>query len=44
MFHYSDEFSDEFRFSLCSDSRRVKIWRELGTRFEPKNKMERHHF
>ncbi|GFV24905.1 transposable element Tcb2 transposase [Trichonephila clavipes] len=37
-------FSDEFRFSLSSDSRRVTIWRERGTRFEPRNTTERHHF
>ncbi|GFV17634.1 transposable element Tcb2 transposase [Trichonephila clavipes] len=36
-------FSDEFQFSL-SDSRRVTIWRERGTRFEPRNPTERHHF
>ncbi|GFX87366.1 transposable element Tcb2 transposase [Trichonephila clavipes] len=35
-------FSDESRFSLSSDSRRVKIWRERGTRFEPRNITERH--
>ncbi|GFT18314.1 transposable element Tcb2 transposase [Trichonephila clavipes] len=28
-------FSDESRFSLSSDYRRVTIWREHGTRFEP---------
>ncbi|GFU47534.1 transposable element Tcb2 transposase [Trichonephila clavipes] len=37
-------FSDESRFSLSSDSRRVTIWRERGTRFEPRNIMERHSF
>ncbi|GFT40390.1 transposable element Tcb2 transposase [Trichonephila clavipes] len=37
-------FSDESQFSLSSDSRRVMIWRERGTRFEPRNIMERHHF
>ncbi|GFU63514.1 transposable element Tcb2 transposase [Trichonephila clavipes] len=37
-------FSDESRFSLSSDSRRVTIWRERGTRFEPRNITERHHF
>ncbi|GFX14953.1 transposable element Tc3 transposase [Trichonephila clavipes] len=37
-------FSDESRFSLSSDSWRIKIWRERGTRFEPKNITERHHF
>ncbi|GFT67158.1 transposable element Tcb2 transposase [Trichonephila clavipes] len=37
-------FSDESRFSLSSDSRRVTIWRELGTRFEPRNITEGHNF
>ncbi|GFW30018.1 transposable element Tcb2 transposase [Trichonephila clavipes] len=37
-------FSDEARFSLSTDSRRVTIWRERGTRFEPRNITERHHF
>ncbi|GFY19332.1 transposable element Tcb2 transposase [Trichonephila clavipes] len=37
-------FSDESRFSLNSDSRRVTIWRERGTRFEPRNITERQHF
>ncbi|GFY28100.1 transposable element Tcb2 transposase [Trichonephila clavipes] len=37
-------FNDESRFSLSSDSRRVTIWRERGTRFEPRNITERHHF
>ncbi|GFW70861.1 transposable element Tcb2 transposase [Trichonephila clavipes] len=37
-------FSDESRISLSSDSRRVTIWRERGTRFEPRNITERHHF
>ncbi|GFX35830.1 transposable element Tcb2 transposase [Trichonephila clavipes] len=37
-------FSDEARFSLSSDSRRVMKWRERGTRFEPRNITERHHF
>ncbi|GFX13617.1 transposable element Tcb2 transposase [Trichonephila clavipes] len=37
-------FSDESRFSLSKDSWRVTIWRERGTRFEPRNIMERHHF
>ncbi|GFX62849.1 transposable element Tcb2 transposase [Trichonephila clavipes] len=36
--------SDESRFSLSSDSRRVTIWKERGTRFEPRNITERHHF
>ncbi|UYV84520.1 K02A2.6-like, partial [Cordylochernes scorpioides] len=30
-------FSDESRFSLNTDSRRVFIWRELGTRYHPSN-------
>ncbi|GFV49171.1 transposable element Tcb2 transposase [Trichonephila clavipes] len=30
-------FSDEPRFSLKSDSRWVTVWRERGTRFEPRN-------
>ncbi|GFW07606.1 transposable element Tcb2 transposase [Trichonephila clavipes] len=34
-------FSDESRFS---DSRWLTIWRERGTRFEPRNITERHHF
>ncbi|GFW36560.1 transposable element Tc3 transposase [Trichonephila clavipes] len=37
-------FSDESRFSLSSDSRWVTIERERGTRFEPRNITERHHF
>ncbi|KFM71840.1 Transposable element Tcb2 transposase, partial [Stegodyphus mimosarum] len=37
-------FSDESRFSLSTGSRRVTIWRELGTHFEPRNTSERHHF
>ncbi|GFX89378.1 transposable element Tcb2 transposase [Trichonephila clavipes] len=37
-------FSDESRFSLSSDSRRVTIWRGRGTRFEPRNITERHNF
>ncbi|GFW17998.1 transposable element Tcb2 transposase [Trichonephila clavipes] len=36
--------SDESRFSLSSDSRRLTIWREHGTRLEPRNITERHHF
>ncbi|UYV80853.1 hypothetical protein LAZ67_19001989 [Cordylochernes scorpioides] len=30
-------FSDESRFSLNTDSRRVSIWREPGTRYPPSN-------
>ncbi|KFM71805.1 Transposable element Tcb2 transposase, partial [Stegodyphus mimosarum] len=37
-------FRNESRFSLSTDSRRVTIWRERGTRFEPRNISERHHF
>ncbi|KFM62686.1 Transposable element Tc3 transposase, partial [Stegodyphus mimosarum] len=37
-------FCDESRFSLSTDSRRVTIWREHETRFEPRNISERHHF
>ncbi|GFV05906.1 transposable element Tcb2 transposase [Trichonephila clavipes] len=37
-------FSDESQFSLSSDSRRGTIWRECGTRFEPRNITERHNF
>ncbi|GFS71485.1 transposable element Tcb2 transposase [Trichonephila clavipes] len=37
-------FSDESRFSLSSDSGWTTIWRERGTRFEPRNITERHHF
>ncbi|GFW86042.1 transposable element Tcb2 transposase [Trichonephila clavipes] len=37
-------FSDKYRFSLSSDSRQVTIWRERGTRFEPRNITERHRF
>ncbi|GFW81420.1 transposable element Tcb2 transposase [Trichonephila clavipes] len=37
-------FSDESRFSLSRHSRWLTIWRERGTRFEPRNITERHHF
>ncbi|GFW05105.1 transposable element Tcb2 transposase [Trichonephila clavipes] len=37
-------FSDESRFSPSSDSQWVTIWREHGTRFEPRNITERHPF
>ncbi|GFW30092.1 transposable element Tcb2 transposase [Trichonephila clavipes] len=37
-------FSEESRFSLSSDSRRITMWRERGIRFEPRNITERHHF
>ena len=37
-------FSDESRFSLQTDSRRVTIWRERETRFESRNVMEKHYF
>ncbi|GFW34776.1 transposable element Tcb2 transposase [Trichonephila clavipes] len=35
-------FSDEFRFSLQSDSRRTLIWRAPGTRYHQENTIERH--
>ncbi|UYV61469.1 hypothetical protein LAZ67_1004962, partial [Cordylochernes scorpioides] len=34
-------FTDESRFSLNSDSRRVFVWREVGTRNNPRNMVER---
>ncbi|GFY30732.1 transposable element Tcb1 transposase [Trichonephila clavipes] len=34
-------FSDEFRFSLQSDSRRTLIWRAPGTRYHQENTIER---
>ncbi|GFU64090.1 transposable element Tcb2 transposase [Trichonephila clavipes] len=37
-------FTDESRFSTRSDSQRVLIWREIGTRFYPSNTKERHHY
>ncbi|GFU23398.1 transposable element Tcb2 transposase [Trichonephila clavipes] len=37
-------FTDESRFSTRSDSQRVLIWREIGTRFYTCNIKERHHF
>ncbi|GFW33945.1 HTH_Tnp_Tc3_2 domain-containing protein [Trichonephila clavipes] len=37
-------FSDEFRFSLQSDSRRTLIWRAPGTRSHQENTIERHHY
>ncbi|GFX55324.1 transposable element Tcb1 transposase [Trichonephila clavipes] len=37
-------FSDEFRLSLQSDSRRTLIWRAPGTRFHQENTIERHHY
>ncbi|GFT72527.1 transposable element Tcb2 transposase [Trichonephila clavipes] len=36
-------FTDESRFSTRSDSQRVLIWREIGTRFYTSNIKERHH-
>ncbi|GFX05306.1 transposable element Tcb2 transposase [Trichonephila clavipes] len=35
-------FTDESRFSTRSDSQRVLIWREIGTRFYTSNMKERH--
>ncbi|GFX16603.1 transposable element Tcb1 transposase [Trichonephila clavipes] len=37
-------FTDESRFSTRSDSQRVLIWREIGTRFYPSNTKKRHHY
>ena len=37
-------FSDESRFSLSSDSGRTLIWREVGTRNEPRNIVEHDRF
>ncbi|GFW80081.1 transposable element Tcb2 transposase [Trichonephila clavipes] len=37
-------FSDEYRFSLQSDSRRTLIWRAPGTRFHQQNTIERHRY
>ncbi|UYV85161.1 CD109 [Cordylochernes scorpioides] len=34
-------FTDESRFSLNSDSSRVFVWREVGTRNNPRNMVER---
>ncbi|KFM65274.1 Transposable element Tcb2 transposase, partial [Stegodyphus mimosarum] len=36
-------FTDESRFSTRSDSQRVLIWKEVGSRFYPSNIKERHH-
>ncbi|GFU67970.1 transposable element Tcb1 transposase [Trichonephila clavipes] len=35
-------FTDESRFSLSSDSHRILIWRERGSRNHPSNIIERH--
>ncbi|GFW52431.1 transposable element Tcb1 transposase [Trichonephila clavipes] len=37
-------FSDESRFSLHSDSRRILIWRAPGTRYHQENTIERHRY
>ncbi|GFV10014.1 transposable element Tcb2 transposase [Trichonephila clavipes] len=37
-------FTDESRFSTRSDSQRVLIWREIGTRFYTSNIKEIHHY
>ncbi|GFU68774.1 transposable element Tcb1 transposase [Trichonephila clavipes] len=34
-------FTDESRFSLCSDSPRILIWRKRGSRNHPSNIIER---
>ncbi|GFV60822.1 transposable element Tcb1 transposase [Trichonephila clavipes] len=36
--------SDEFRFSLQSDSRRTLIWRAPGTRYPQEKTIERHRY
>ncbi|GFX99669.1 transposable element Tc3 transposase [Trichonephila clavipes] len=35
------DFTDESRFSLSSDSHRILIWRERGSRNHPSNILER---
>ncbi|GFX78170.1 transposable element Tc3 transposase [Trichonephila clavipes] len=37
-------FSDEFRFSLQSDSLRILIWRAPGTRYHQENTIERYSY
>ncbi|GFW15061.1 transposable element Tcb2 transposase [Trichonephila clavipes] len=37
-------FTDESRFSLSSDSHRILIWRERGSRNHPSNIIERHRY
>ncbi|GFT25911.1 transposable element Tcb2 transposase [Trichonephila clavipes] len=37
-------FTNESRFSTRSDSQRVLIWREIGTRFYTSNIKKRHHY
>ncbi|GFT71943.1 uncharacterized protein TNCV_2515841 [Trichonephila clavipes] len=37
-------FSEESRFSLLSDSRRILIWRAPGTRYHQENTIERHRY
>ncbi|GFX59428.1 transposable element Tcb1 transposase [Trichonephila clavipes] len=37
-------FSEEYRFSLQSDSYRILIWRASGTRYHQENTIERHHY
>ncbi|GFT60216.1 transposable element Tcb1 transposase [Trichonephila clavipes] len=37
-------FSDEYRFSLQSDSHRALIWRVPGTRYHQENTIERHRY
>ncbi|GFU92086.1 transposable element Tcb2 transposase [Trichonephila clavipes] len=37
-------FTDESRFSTRSDSQRVLVWREIGTRFYTTNIKERHRY
>ncbi|GFU23471.1 hypothetical protein TNCV_113911 [Trichonephila clavipes] len=37
-------FSDELRFSLDNDSRRVLIWREPGSQYQSCNIVEKDHY
>ncbi|GFW33377.1 transposable element Tcb1 transposase [Trichonephila clavipes] len=37
-------FSDESRFALEPDNKRIRIWRKQGTRKQPQNSTEHHAF
>ncbi|GFT60858.1 transposable element Tcb1 transposase [Trichonephila clavipes] len=37
-------FTDESRFALVSDDKRIRIWRKQGTRNQPQNITEHHAF
>ncbi|GFU84509.1 hypothetical protein TNCV_1818411 [Trichonephila clavipes] len=37
-------FTDESRFSLETDDKRIRIWRKQGTRNQPHNIFEHHAF